>query len=268
MARDSLKSVMRLVEASQKTVPAEQDFLNDLIRSIELTDAKNRRKGSASYKPSSMHCIRQMYYIRTGMEPEEGGSSYSMVGICNSGTDIHQRIQQAVLDMASNGIDCEYVNVADYVRSRELSYLDIVKEPDFEHGDYETKLYHKDLNLSFLCDGIIRYKGKYYILELKTESANKFWQRDGVDVNHYNQGTCYSLSFGIDEVLFVYISRDTFGMKSFIFKPTDDMKYNIVGLIENCEGYVKRQTAPPKPKDVERKTCEWCAFKTQCRKDG
>lgn len=268
MARNSLKNVMRLIEDAKKVLPAEQSFLADLKRSIELNAEKNRRKGSQSYKPSSMNCIRQMYYIVTGKESDTQNESYMGVGICNSGTDIHQRIQQAVLDMKSVGMDCEYINVADYVRSRELDYLSITKEPNFEAGDYETKLYHKTLNMSFLCDGVIRYKGIYYILELKTENTNKFWSRESVDPSHYNQGTAYSLSLNIPNVLFVYINRDVLDMKSFMFTPTDEMKQALVGRIEECDNYVKSMKVPPKPLDVARKTCEYCSYKEQCRKDG
>ena len=69
-------------------------------------------------------------------------------------------------------MDCEYINVADFVRSRNLDYLEIKKEPNPDAGEYETKLYHKDLNISFLCDGIIRYKDHYYILELKVKTLS------------------------------------------------------------------------------------------------
>ena len=267
-AKSSLKNVIRLINEVKQTLPPEQDFLNDLKRSIEMTAEKNKYKGSAAYKPSSMNCIRQMYYIVTGKEQDSHNESYTSVGICNSGTDIHQRIQQAVLDMKSNNIDCEYINVADYVKSRQLDYLDIKKTPDFNAGEYETKLYHRSLNMSFLCDGIVRYKGIYYILELKTENTNKFWMRAGVDPSHYNQGTAYSLALQIPNVLFVYINRDVLDMKSFMFTPTDDMKQELVGKIQNCDEYVKKLTAPPKPEDVTKKACEYCDYKGQCRKDG
>ena len=266
MARNSLKNVIKLLDDVKKTLPPEEDFLNDLKRSIEISSEKT--KGSQSYKPSSMNCIRQMFYIVTGKDMDEMGESYTGIGICNSGTDIHQRTQQAVLNMKKNGMDCEYVNVADYVKSRNLDYLEIRQEPDFENGRYETKLYHTKLNMSFLCDGIIKYKNKYYILEIKTENTNKFWVREGVDPSHFNQGTAYSMSLQIPNVIFVYINRDVLEMKSFMFTPTDEMKADLVGRIEECDGYVKRLIAPPKPKDVARKTCEYCAYKGQCRKDG
>lgn len=270
MARNSLKNVLKLIDEVKEELPPEKEFLNDLKRSIEISDEKNRRPASQSYKPSSMNCLRQMYYIVTGKPEEKELSNYCGIGICNSGTDIHQRIQQAVLDMQKNGINCIYVNVADYVEARgcALDYLEIVERPNFKKGKFETKLFHKKLNMSFLCDGIIRYKDRYYILEIKSEGSNKFFNRNDVNPDHYNQGTAYSVALDIDNVIFVYINRDIFDMKSFMFTPTDEMKQNFVGRITECDNYVKNLKVPPKPIDVPRKTCEYCHYKTECRKDG
>ena len=265
MARNSLKNVCRLIQEVAVQSPVEQSFLSDLKRSIELTDKANSRMPSRTYKPSSMHCIRNMYYQRTGAQQDDGETSYTLIGICNSGSDIHQRIQQSVLDMKTNDIDCEYMNVADFVRSRELKQLNIVKEPDFEGKDYETKLFHTGLNMSFLCDGIIRYKNRYYILELKTESASKWVMRKGVDPKHYMQATAYSIAFDLPDVIFVYISRDMLDMKAFMFTPTDDMKSELIGKISNCDDYINKGQIPPKPDDLPRAVCEYCCYKTLCR---
>ena len=268
MARNSLKQVARLIQTVQEeTATVEQSFLADLKRSIELQDKKNNRPPSKTYKPSSMQCIRNMYYQVIGAEQIDGESSSSLIGICNSGTDTHARIQQSVIDMKSNGMDCEYVNVADFVRMRKLAFLSVVKEPDFENGDYETKLYDKVHNISFLCDGIIKYKGIYYILELKTESTNKFMMRKGVDKKHYDQGTTYSLLLGIDDVIFVYIDRDVYNMKSYKFTPTDDMKADILDRIAECNNYVTYGIVPPKPA-MDSRVCQYCAYRTTCEVDG
>lgn len=263
MARQSLKNVIRLIDAAKEQVPVEQEFLADLKRSIELNDEKGRRLPSKTYKPSGMNCMRASYYQIMGVEPDESSSSYTMVGICNSGTDIHVRVQTAVAEMKENGIDCEYLDVADFVKSRELDNLEIK-----EKSGMETKLYHKRLNMSFMCDGIIRYKGKYYILELKTESSYKFMNRHDVDPSHYNQGTAYSLAFGLDNVLFVYISRDILDMKAFMFNVTNEMRSHLVDYIDECDSYVRRQIAPPKPENVLKKTCTYCGYRSQCKKDG
>ena len=264
--RSSLKSVMRLIDVATEKLSPEDAFLSDLKRSIELTDEKNRRLPSQTYKPSGMNCIRSMYYQVTGQEPDPANSAYRMVGICNSGSDIHQRIQQAVLDMKDNGIDCEYINVAEFVRSRGLDYLDIVKEPDFEHGDYETKLYHKTLNMSFLCDGIIKYQSKYYVLEIKSESSSKWTYREGVEPKHEHQGIAYPMVFNLSDTIFLYVNRDNLDMKTFMFHVTDKMKQDLVGLIEECDGYVKRMITPPKP-ELPKGVCSYCSYKERCRKE-
>jgi CRISPR/Cas system-associated exonuclease Cas4 (RecB family) len=263
MARSSLKNVMRLIDVANSSLSTEESFLNDLKRSIEMTADTGAKLPSKTYKPSGMNCIRASYYQIMGIQPDEARSSYSLVGICNSGTDIHVRVQTAVEQMKDNDMDCEYIDVAEFVNSRQLDDLTIVSK-----NGMETKLYHKKFNMSFMCDGIIRYKGHYYILELKTESSFKFMNRKDVDPSHYNQGTAYSLAFGIDQVLFVYINRDVFEMKAFMFNVTNVMKEALVGYIEECDGYVKRMITPPKPVDVNKKACSYCMYKAQCRKDG
>ena len=263
MARSSMKNVCRLIEQAERELPPETSFLEDLERSIEFDEEKNRREPSQTYKPSGMNCMRQSYYQIVGKQRDKTVSSYVGVGICNSGTDIHERIQKAVAGMKANGFNCEYVDVAEFVKQRKLKDLEIKSKQGME-----TKLYHTKFNMSFLCDGIIKYKNHYYILEIKTETANKWYDRKGVDVSHYNQATAYSLAFGISEVVFVYISRDTLNMKSFLFNVTDEMKMGLVGYMTTCDDYIAKNKVPPKPETVARKTCEYCQYKNQCRKDG
>ena len=190
MARNSLKGICKLIDQANEKLSPEQSFLADLKRSIEMSADEERKKPSQTYKPSSMKCIRNMYYQRAGAEPDVELSSYCSVGICNSGSDIHIRIQTYVKNMKKYGIDCEYIDVADFVKSRNLDYLEIV-----EKSGMETKLYHKTLNMSFMCDGIIRYMGQYYVLEIKTEASFKWTGRTTTDPAHYKQGTAYSVAF-------------------------------------------------------------------------
>ena len=263
MARNSLKSICRLIDQANDKLPPAQSFLTDLKKSIEMSADQGRRKPSQTYKPSSMKCIRNMYYQRAGVEPDEELSSYCSVGICNSGSDIHIRIQTAIEDMKKHGIDCEYIDVADFVKSRNLDYLEIVSK-----SGMETKLFHKTLNMSFMCDGIIRYNNHYYILEIKTEASFKWSTRTDTDPAHYAQGTAYSVAFQLPEIMFLYINRDILDMKAYLFVPTNEMKENLVGTIEECEGYANRMICPPKPEDLPKRVCQYCGYKTQCRKDG
>lgn len=261
MARNSLKNVFSLIEQAKESQSVETSFLNDLKRSIELTEEKNARKPSQTYKPSNMNCIRNMWFQVTGTEPDVANASACLVGICESGTDRHERVQNAVSEMKNNNIDCEYVDVEKYVKSRNLDYLKVIGKK----GN-ETKLYHKSLNLSFLCDGIIRYKGKYYILEIKTESIYKWQNRQGVNEAHYNQATAYSIALGLDDIIFLYINRDNTDMKAFMFHVTEEMKQTLVGKIEMCDDYVKKLTCPPKPENAGAKLCQYCNYRNSCRR--
>lgn len=257
MARNSLRNVCRLLDKQEQ--PVEQEFLSDLKRSIEIQDEVNRRMPSKTFKPSGMKCMRSMYFQCKGVEQDKEQSSYQLVGICNSGSDIHERIQTAVSKMKESGMNCEYINVADYVTSRNISGIEIVGQQGME-----TKLYHKSLNMSFLCDGIIKYKGRYYILELKTETVNKFWSRKEVNPEHYNQAVAYSLALGIDDVIFVYICRDNFEMKSFLFNVTDDMRQKLYAFICECQHCIDTDFVPAKPVENDAKFCRYCSYKTAC----
>ena len=259
MARGSLKNVARLLAEANKEVPVEQSFLSDLKRSIELTDLANARVPSQTYKPSGMNCMRQNYYQIKGYEIKSKDSNSCLVGICESGTDRHERIQKAVASMKDNDIDCEYVDVASYVRTHELDDIEIISQQGME-----TKLYHKKYNISFLCDGIIKYKNKYYILEIKTESSYKFMNRSYVDTSHFNQAITYSLALHIDNVLFVYENRDICEKKAFMFNVSNAMRQELVEYIETCDTYINNNQVPPKPADVARKTCTYCPYKNYC----
>lgn len=264
MARTSLKNVAKLIARANSVVPIEQQFLDDLKRSIELEDMKNARKPSATYSPSGMGCIRAMYYKRSGVDVSDDTANYTMIGICESGTDRHERIQNAISKMKDNGFDCEYIDVGDYVKSRGLDlYLNIV-----DKCGNETKLYDTIRNVSFLCDGIIKYQGKYYIVEFKTESSFKWKDRKGVDPKHYNQAITYSMELQLDNVLFVYINRDIVDYKAYLFSVSESDREYIKALIDTCENYVINKELPPKPDDATDRKCAYCAYQELCKRDS
>lgn len=263
MAKQSLKNIFRLIEAATDVLPIEDQFVSDLKAAIEKQDSKEARKPSQSYKPSSMKCIRNMYFQVTGAEQDDQRANYCLIGIVQSGSDRHERLQEAISKMKDFGMDCEYIDAADFAKQRNLDYLQVVAKQG-----YETKFYHKDLNISFLCDGIILYKGKYYILEIKTETIHKWQTRKGVDPEHYAQASTYSICLGIDEVMFVYENRDNCDKKAYLFKVEDEMKFEIVSKIEECDKFVKILTPPPIPEDITKKTCQYCNYRALCRKVG
>lgn len=265
MARSPvLANILNLVDAAVEELPVERQFLNDLVASIERTEEKNLRKPTPSYKPSSLHCIRNMYYQLTGAEVKNERATSELIGICESGTDRHERIQNAIAEMSNNGIDCEYIDVQKYIEEQHqlgrLLDLEVI-----ERQGNEVKLYNKTFNMRFLCDGIIKYKGRHYILEIKTETATKFWDRNDVNPDHVLQGTAYALNFDINKVIFLYESRDTCAKKTFMLNVTDKMKQDLAGKISECDDYISQFKVPPKPTDISKKYCGYCNYANLCK---
>ena len=262
MARSkALLNVLNL--ASVEELPIETQFLNDYKYSVEVEAQKSKRKPSKTYKPSSLHCIRNMYFQVMGADTEGERASSELIGIGESGTDRHERIQTDVIHMKDSGIDCVYVDVAEYIEAHKETITDLSV---IGKNGCETKLHDNVHNITFLCDGIIRYKSKYYILEIKTETGNKFWDRKGVDESHILQGTAYSTLLKIDNVLFLYECRDTCNKKAFMFTPTQQQKDDLLSKIALCDTYVERQIAPPKPENLAKKHCAYCNYSELCKK--
>ncbi len=263
MARLNFSNLTKLAKSSTDgSVADSQRFLLELQNSIEKTDREKRKNPpSKAYKPSSMNCVRMMYYYMTESVRDEQGSGYELIGICESGTDRHERIQQAVMDMKENGFDCEYVDVATYIKEHNIPDLEII-----EQKGYETKLRHTRLNLRFMCDGILKYRGKYYVLEIKTEASFKFQARTDVDASHHTQACTYSYAFHIPDVLFLYENRDNCSKKCFIYSPSEEQINDLVlDKIIECNIHLQEERVPPIPRDISAKTCRYCDYKAICK---
>lgn len=250
MTRSSLKSVAKLIDIANQEVSIEEQFLQDLKTSIEKAN-NEPYKPSQTIKPSSFNCIRNAYYQLIGVEPEQQKNTYNLAGICESGSNRHLDMQRNIIKMKDTlGIDIEYIDIEEFVKSRNLTDLEIR-----EKQEIETKLYNKRFNMSFMTDGIIKYKSKYFIFEFKTETADKFYKRTGVDESHYNQAIAYSLNFGLDNVLFLYENRNTMDLKCYLFNVTDEMRRNLEDKIKVTLISAESKRIPPKPLDVLKKTC-------------
>jgi CRISPR/Cas system-associated exonuclease Cas4 (RecB family) len=260
----SLKNLAKLISETVKEKSVEEEFLFQLNETISRLDAENPRKPSQSYKPSSLGgCMRNMYYQVIGAEQDPNQKrEASNVGITESGSDRHERIQKAVSEMKRVGYDFEWIDVADYLEKWPQDGTVVV-----ERQGMETKLKNTILNLSFLCDGIVRFNGEYYVLEIKTEASFKFNGRSEAVDKHKYQATAYSVALGIDKIIFIYENRDFCSKKSFLYEVTqNDKEERVIHRIATCDSYVERGVVPPKT--TVQSECKYCSYKERCAKDG
>ena len=160
--------------------------------------------------------------------------------------------------MKDNGIDCEYIDIEDFVKQRGLTDIEII-----EKTGIETKCYNKKYNISFLTDGIIRYKSKYYILEIKTEMSHKYWEHMSVRKEHIAQGVTYFISFGIPDVLYLYENRDTLDKKAFMLSVSQEQVDNVLSTIDFVNSCVEADIVPDKEEDKHK--CSYCDYKEKCK---
>lgn len=263
------RRLLNIINNANSNLPANKKFLNDLMRAVERYDMQNSRKGSRYYKPSSLKCMRNMYFTRCGAPQDSTPSEYNAIDMADTGTRRHEGIQEILLAMQGLGYDWKYLDVAKYIEEKQKYGKCLSLEVKGRAGA-ETHLIDKALNTSFRCDGIVRRisTNEDYLFEFKNVISFKYGQVDKHILNeHHKQVICYCTSLDLDKALVLYENRDTCELNApEIFEVTQEMKNSLSGYIAECEGYVERMIAPPKTADS--KNCRFCQYKNICRKVG
>ena len=182
----SLKSIARMVRNNTARNAADV-FLNEFIRTIE--GCAEDYPPTPTYKPSSMGgCLRNIYYQMTGAELDGTPTDYIGIGSGESGTSRQEILQNYVMKMKEQGFDWEWVDIEQHLKENPVEGTKVVSKK----GN-ETKCHNEELNLRFMCDGMLKHEGLKYILEIKTESTYKYDNHDSPFANHKIQAACYSL---------------------------------------------------------------------------
>ena len=256
----SLKNLAKLIREETKSKSIQDQFLYDLTKTIELQNKQEVRVPSQKFKPSSMGgCKRRIYFEIIGAEMDKGNSAgHQLIGMGESGTDRHERIQGYVMKMREHGLDCDWISVEEWIKLRKPAGTTIV-----ERKGNEFKCHNSIFNISFMCDGIIKYKGIYYILEIKTEASFKFSGRVEIYPDHIVQGTCYSACLGIDKVIFIYENRDMLSKKAFLLNVTPEMIEDyVVSTVEHVNQCVSDKSVPEKTDNLN--LCSRCSYTEAC----
>ena len=286
----SRRKLSKLIEQAVNAQPVNKAFLTDLMSAIEMRDLKYRRKPSQYYKPSSFVCLRQMYFMRVGEEPDNFRTEYTAIGMADTGTRRHEAIQEVLLEMDEMGYDWKYVDVEEYLKEKWAEQKCLTVKVKGKKGA-ETKLFDEALQISFMCDGIIQRKstGQYYLFEFKNQVSFKYATKvstynstkdelgnytehskiDGphVDADHIAQVSCYCMALDLDQAFVVYENRDVCTLECpEVLTVTEEMKSACSSKIFECDSYVEKMIPPP-PHDTN-KPCRWCSYQTACRKAG
>lgn len=221
-------------------------LLDSLEETIRRLSSEGDRKPSRSFKPSNLQCSRRAYYQLQAYSSDEGNErDPSLVGVTETGTDRHERLQNWLMKVHELDYDVEYIDILDFLEEHPNDDIKFVKRIGAE-----VKLYNSNYNMSFMCDGIVKIRGEYYILEIKTESTWKFKYRTDIAKEHIRQATAYYMNFGLP-VIFLYENRDFNEKKTFLYKPTDEDVADVLKVMLEANEAVKKGKVPPIPKNIK-----------------
>lgn len=236
-------------------------FTDDLISTMEKLADEKPYLPSTYFSPSSMQCERQMWFKAKGVKPDKKKSNYIGLGITEVGNARHEAIQKAL----EKSDLIEWIDIGEYAK-KYAPHLEVGEKTD---GEYPLR--DIENNLSFRCDGLIRFMGELYILEIKTESVKLHEQRNGINKAHLTQGVTYSLALGVNKVMYLYESRDIPRKKAFVLdlntKQGQEMKDEVQRRIDYVLWAVKENESPKRYQErYSVGACKYCNWKKTCKK--
>lgn len=257
----SLKSLIAVAEGKNaENVSFESAFLAEYENAVRREEERERQPvPSDYYRPSSMYgCERMLFFQRVHSRGKglREDIDVKLTEICDSGTDRHLRIQHLVEDM--EGVTC--LDLEEIVKEAQQQGIN-TEFVGWNSDHTEARCKNEDLSIWFQPDGVIRFKGKDVLLEIKTESTYKHSQRYEPELNHKYQATCYGMGLGIDYVLFFYEDRNFCSKKAYLWKITPEMKERVISKIKLVNKHVAAGTPPEK--DEEK--CTYCEYKKECK---
>ena len=225
---------------------------------------------SLNITPSKLSCSVYEALKLLGTPKMGENQSFESIGYKESGKSRHQAIQEFL--MLNPGV--EWYDPEKYIKENNLPFevklnpevIGLVKkypgmtiqEARKLLGDYEVNLHHKTQPLSFQLDGLIKYKGEFYIVEIKTIGKKDFSE---IPLEkHQWQGKAYSFLLKIPKVIWIYECRDDFKIKTVfqLFREGDheEVRKRLNTIILNKDT----------PTALERNfnKCKYCLYRNTC----
>lgn len=255
---------------SMTTTSFEDKFLANYNKALEQKSKKTEQKTPFNYtRPSSLgKCPREIYYMRN-QQPQEKESNtewrYNLLGILESGTDRHERIQATLQEMETMGIlkNIDIEQATERARSRGVNTEFVGWNEDRTEG----RCKNNDYGIYFQPDGLLEYEGKTILFEIKTCSHFKFQklkkQKKPFE-EHLYQATAYALGLDVDQVLFFYEERGFTAHRLFLVDITKEMKQTVIDKLKYLDHCVKNEELPR----AETDKCQYCKYKTLCASDS
>lgn len=214
---------------------------------------------SQAIAPSSLRCDRKTWFKLRGVQPDKRSPDLALNFTADVGTACHRIIQSNLIELLGDA----WVSVPDYLKSIQFPY-----EYKLEvSGDgLETKISIIDPPVNFACDGIIRYQGQTYLLEIKTSESSSWADMTHPKAEHIDQVMCYATLLQLDHVLMLYQDRQYGQLKCYELKITEAQKHQLMAKINHVLECVRTNIAPDGlPKGDKWCSSSYCSYYLKCK---
>lgn len=234
------------------------DFL-DLYQDTIDQDISKPSQGPKhrTFAPSQMRCDRISWFRLRGTQPDKvTNPDRGLEFTANIGTACHEIIQ----DRLSRRLKDDWIEVQSWIDSNPELFSDY--EYEIKKEGFESKInLIKPFPVRFACDGIVRFHGKIYLLEIKTAEFSSLMDLIEPKPKHMDQVKCYSTLLKIPDVLFLYQDRQHGELKCFEvhFSLYDQecVRSNMQRIMDLAEANIAPEGLPVGDPDCSPSMCDY-----------
>lgn len=226
---------------------------------VKMLQAKSAEPKSRTFAPSSFRCHRKNWFRLRGTQPDViANPDIALNFKAEVGTARHRIIQSNLKE----ALGADWISVEDYLKEHPIPY-----EYTLTNNGLETLVSIQNPPIRFACDGIVRWKGKLYLLEIKTADYSSWDELTDPKNVHMDQVKCYCTLLGIHDVLFLYEDRQFGGMKCYEEHISDlDFKHIIDTML-----YIQKMAdcnLAPERLPYTDYACRNCEYAIKCKEWG
>lgn len=224
------------------------DFYETFVDSKLREEAA--KPSSRTFAASSFRCNRRSWFRIRGTTPDVAKVQDPVLKFsADIGTACHRIIQTNLRE----SLKADWIDVSEYLKSILVDYEYEVMQ-DAESGEWQVEVI-RPYPIRFACDGIIKWNGVLYLLEIKTSDFESWKELTDPKDQHIDQAKCYSSLLKIHNVLFLYQDRQFGGLKCYEIKFSDADSREVFERFEYVMKMVDMNLAP----EALPKGDVWCS---------
>lgn len=239
------------------------ELYNGIIE--EEIQQKTAEPKHQTFAPSQMRCDRVSWFRLRGTQPDKITSPDARLKFtAEIGTACHEMIQNKLI----NKLGSDWIDVDEWVSQNRQIFQNY--DMDIHKNGLESQIdMRKPFPVRFACDGIVRFNGKVYLLEIKSAEFSSLNDLIEPKPKHIDQVKAYSMLLQIPDVLFLYIDRQYGELKCFELNVADYEQEWVKEKMQNVLDLVEANIAPEGlPVGDPDCTQNMCPYWKKCKEWG